>query len=126
MAVRVHIAYGREYACRLDVPGELVGRHGVASAGVEKLGPAPRASAGRTPDDSRKGRRPVDYATEGVHEADVYVGELLEPGMRFDGPAIVESRGTTVVVHPGDEVVVDDYGNAVIGVAGAHESEDAQ
>ena len=53
------------------------------------------------------------------------MGELHEPGMRLDGPAIVESRGTTVVVHPGDDLVVDEYGNVVIGVAAADRSEGA-
>ena len=31
--------------------------------------------------------------------------------MRFAGPAIVETKGSTVVVHPGNGVDVDDYGN---------------
>ena len=34
--------------------------------------------------------------------------------MRFDGPAVVETRGSTIVVHPGNEVAVDDYGNVLI------------
>jgi N-methylhydantoinase A len=63
-----------------------------------------------------KGRRSVDYATEGIHEADVYAGELLEPGMGFDGPAIIETKGSTVVVHPGNELTVDDYGNLIISI----------
>jgi N-methylhydantoinase A len=123
LAGRFHAAYEREYTYHLDVPIEFVGAHVVATADVEKLQPAPLPASGRTLADARKGRRPVDYATEGVHDADVYVGELLEPGMRLDGPAIIESRGTTVVVHPGDEVDVDDYGNVVIGVSGSDESE---
>jgi N-methylhydantoinase A len=49
-----------------------------------------------------------------VHEADIYAGELLEPGMSFEGPAIVETSGSTAVVHPGNEVGVDDYGNLII------------
>jgi len=32
------------------------------------------------------------------------------------GPAIVESSGSTVVVHPGNDVLVDAYGNLVITV----------
>ena len=28
--------------------------------------------------------------------------------MRFDGPAIVETKGSTTVVHPGSGVDVDD------------------
>jgi len=112
-----HGSYEREYTYRLDAPIEFVGAHVVAIAEVGKLAPAALPVTGRALGDARKGRRPVDYATEGVHEADIYAGELLEPGMRFDGPAIVETSGSTVVVHPGNEVAVDDYGNLVIHVS---------
>jgi N-methylhydantoinase A len=118
---RFHGSYEREYTYRLDAPVEFVGAHVVAVAEVGKLTPAPLPTTGRRLADAAKGRRPVDYATEGVHEADIYVGELLEPGMSFDGPAIVETRSSTVVVHPGNELAVDDYGNMLITipVAGA-------
>jgi N-methylhydantoinase A len=111
-----HTAYEREYTYRLDAPVEFVGAHVVAIAEVGKLAPAPLPAAGRTLADAVKGRRPVDYATEGVHDADVYAGDLLEPGSSFEGPAIVETSGSTVVVHPGNEVAVDDYGNLIIRV----------
>jgi len=113
---RFHGSYEREYTYRLDAPVEFVGAHVVAVAEVGKLTPAPLPTTGRRLADAAKGRRPVDYATEGVHEADIYVGELLEPGMSFDGPAIVETRSSTVVVHPGNELAVDDYGNMLITI----------
>ena len=111
-----HTSYEREYTYRLQAPVEFVGAHVVAIAEVGKLTPAPLPITGRQLADARKGRRRVDYALEGAHEADVYVGELLEPGMSFDGPAIVETRGSTVVVHPGNELTVDEYGNLVISL----------
>jgi len=42
-------------------------------------------------------------------------------GMAFEGPAVVETKGSTTVVDPGDEVVVDEYGNLVIRVNGSAE-----
>ena len=116
IATRFHTAYEREYTYRLDAPVEFVGAHVVAIAEVGKLTPAQLPSTGRTLDDASKGRRPVDYATEGVREASIYTGELLEPGMRLAGPAIVETKGTTIVVHPGSEGAVDEYGNLVISL----------
>ena len=67
-----HGAYEREYTYRLDAPVEFVGAHVVAIAEVGKLTPAPLPVTGRSLGDALKGRRQVDYATEGVHEADIY------------------------------------------------------
>jgi N-methylhydantoinase A len=117
IATRFHTAYEREYTYRLDAPVEIVGAHVVAVAEVGKLTPARLPSTGRTLDDASKGRRPVDFATEGVQEASIYTGELLEPGMTLAGPAVVETKGTTAVVHPGSEAAVDAYGNLVITLA---------
>jgi N-methylhydantoinase A len=111
-----HDTYEREYTYRLDAPVEFVGAHVVAIAEVGKLAPVPLPTTGTRLGDALKGRRKVDYATEGVHEADVYAGELLEPGMGFEGPAIIETKGSTVVVHPGNELTVDDYGNLIISI----------
>lgn len=114
IAEAFHETYEREYTYRLDSPIEFVGVHVVAIAEVGKLTPAPLSPTGRQLADASKGRRRVDYTTEGVHDADVYVGELLEPGMGFSGPAIVEAAGTTIVVHPENEVTVDPYGSITI------------
>jgi N-methylhydantoinase A len=116
IAARFHDSYEREYTYRLDSPVELVGAHVVVVAEVGKLTPAPLPSSGRALSEASKGRRPVDFAPDGVHEAEIYVGELLEPGMSFGGPAIVESRSSTVVVHPQNEGRVDDFGNVVITI----------
>jgi len=111
-----HESYEREYTYRLDAPVEFVGAHVVAIAEVGKLHPEPLPRTGRSLEATLRERRQVDYATAGIHTADVYDGSLLEPGMGFDGPAIVETSGTTVVVHPGNRLEVDDYGNLVIAL----------
>jgi N-methylhydantoinase A len=116
IAESFHRAYEREYTYRLDAPIEFVGAHVVAIAEIGKLAPMPLPATGRELTDAVKGRRSVDYATEGVHEADVYDGALLEPGMTLDGPAIIETKGSTVVVHPANEAAVDDYGNLIISI----------
>jgi N-methylhydantoinase A len=117
VAASFHELYEREYTYRLDAPVEFVGAHLVAIAEVGKLEPAVVPRTGRDLDDARKGMRTVHYATEGSHEAHIYDGDLLEPHMTFTGPAVVETKGTTVVVHPGNTVTVDDYGNLVIDLA---------
>lgn len=43
------------------------------------------------------------------HEAKLYEMDLLEPGHEVLGPAIVEHPATTLVVHPGDDVFLDEW-----------------
>jgi N-methylhydantoinase A len=117
MLDRFHAVYQREYTYRLPAPVEIVGLHLVASAEVGKLELRKQPVTGASLASAVKGRRTVDYALEGVHVADIYDADRLEPGMTFTGPAIVEDPGMTVVVHPGNPVSIDAYGNIHIKVA---------
>ncbi len=112
-----HASYEREYTYRLPAPVELVCFHLVAIAEVDKLAPQARAATGKKIKEAVKGRREVDYAEAGVHTAVIYNGDILEPGMSFSGPAIIEESGTTVVVPPGIRCRVDEYGNYILGGA---------
>ncbi len=114
-----HDTYKRQYTYRLDAPLELVGLHVVASAEVGKLAIHELPKTGLKLSQLLKGRRKVDYALEGVHEAAIYDGDRLEPGMKFKGPAIIEQPGATTVIHPGQSVSIDAYGNIHIAVAAA-------
>jgi N-methylhydantoinase A len=106
-----HDAYEREYTYRLDAPVEFVGLHLVAEAEIGNLEPEPLAASGVGVDTVRKGEREVDFDLGGIHTAAVYDGDRLESSMAFDGPAVVETPGGTVVVHPGNRARVDEYGN---------------
>jgi N-methylhydantoinase A len=117
LIARFHDVYEREYTYRLNAPVEVVGLHLVASAEVGKLELVKLPASGVSPGAALKGRRRVDYATEGEHEADIYDAAKLEPGMVFVGPAVIEDPGTTVVVHPGQRVSIDVYGNTHIALA---------
>lgn len=111
-----HETYEREYTYRLNAPVELVGIHLVAFTEVGKLSMTSEAPTGTPATAAQKGRRVVDYALEGKHEASIYDGDRLEPGMSFSGPAIIEESGTTTVVHPGNRVQVDGYRNLRISL----------
>ena len=111
-----HETYEREYTYRLDAPVEMLGFRLVVSVEVGKLTMTRRKATGNGARIARKGHREVDYALEGRHRAAIYDGEGLEPGMRFEGPAIVEDPGTTLVVHPGDRAEVDGFGNIHIRI----------
>lgn len=112
-----HETYEREYTYRLDAPVEMVGIHLIASAEVGKLTMSKQPLGDADASAAIKGARNVDYALEGIHEAQIYDGTKLKPGMKMDGPAIVEDPGTTVVLHPGNSAEVDGYGNIHIEMA---------
>ncbi|GKY89645.1 hydantoinase/oxoprolinase family protein [Sinisalibacter aestuarii] len=113
-----HETYEREYTYRLNAPVEMVGIHLVAKAEVGKLEMRPEPLGDADASGAVKGKRMVDYALEGKHEATIYDGDALRPGMAFHGPAIVEDSGTTVVIHPGNAVEVDPYRNLHINLNG--------
>jgi N-methylhydantoinase A len=114
IAATFHETYEREYTYRLEAPVELVGIHLVAVAAIGKLTLTQCEPTGATLETALKGRRRVDYALEGIHEAAIYDGARLEPGSRIIGPAIVEDVGSTIVLHPGNVAEVDGYGNMLI------------
>jgi len=118
MVEQFHAIYEREYTYRLKAPVEIVGLHLIASAEVGKLEIVALPKTGAKLEDAVKGLRMVDYATEGVHEAVIYNAEMLEPGMVFSGPAVIEDPGTTIVIHPGNRVSIDDFGNTHIEIKG--------
>lgn len=78
---------------------------------------APRAAAAEfgeeDPAAALKGRRAVTFS-DGPHDTPVYAGEKLRPGHFIHGPAAIESWGTTVIVCPGQEALIDAYGNCII------------
>ncbi len=114
LAERFRAVYEAEYTYRLDVPVEMVGLHLVAK--VKSAGHSPKA-ADLGPEDStgaKRSVRSIDYALDGVHDADVFDAELLNPGMVFAGPAVVEGAGTSVLVHPGWRAAVDPYRNLIL------------
>jgi N-methylhydantoinase A len=109
--------YEREYTYRLTAPAELVCYHLIAIAEVDKLKPDKHPKTGKKLVDAIKGTREVDFVESGIHQATIYDGSLLEPGMSFTGPAIVEEADTTVVIPPGLPCNMDDFNNYCIQTA---------
>ena len=64
--------------------------------------------------------REIYWSDLGRHRrTPVYDGETLVAGNRVKGPAIVETTDTTVVVHPGRNLRMDEFGNFEITFASA-------
>jgi N-methylhydantoinase A len=110
-----HAEHRRKYAFSLaDTPIELVTFH----LATHRLATQPELAPwrGGTPSPEPKGRRRVDFDVDGVHDTPVFEREHLAAGFAAEGPLVVEEETTTGLVHPGQIVEVDAYGNLVIGV----------
>ena len=62
------------------------------------------------------GNRPVYFAEAGYIETPTYDRSKLTAANRISGPALIEEYASTTVVHPGDVVHVDGFGNLVIDI----------
>lgn len=113
-----HEEYEREYSYRLDAPVEIVTFHVVAVFEVDKLVPQKQSVSGRTLAECVKEERTVDFLDRGCHIATIYNGDLLEPGMKFLGPAVIEMAGSTTVIPPKIQCEVDEYGNLRLATGG--------
>ena len=75
-----------------------------------ELRPIPAAEGGV--DDAKKGERDAFFEEYGeFRPTPVYDYGLLGAGSSLDGPAIIETPVTTIVVNPGQRAGVDKYGN---------------
>ena len=67
-----------------------------------------------------RGRRPVFFGSDrGFVEVPAYDGSRLVNGNVMVGPCIIEEPGTTIVVWPGQEALLDRYQNYIIEVGEA-------
>jgi N-methylhydantoinase A len=67
-------------------------------------------------DDAFSGTRAVYFAGCGYVETPTYDRMRLRAGNRIAGPALVEEYASTSVVHPGDRLEVDAFGDLVIEI----------
>jgi N-methylhydantoinase A len=93
------------HALRVDAVGQ-----------VTKPSLSRSASASTDAAEALKATRPA-YFDGSFIDSPVYEQELLGGGASVFGPAIIESRLTTIVVPPGYRASVDDYRNVVITAA---------
>ncbi|AUV83477.1 hydantoinase [Salinigranum rubrum] len=103
--------YGHAYR---EEPVELVTLRLRARGVVETPDLRPEHAAGSVAE-ARVETRRVVYDGE-PHDTPVYDRTRLPPESGFDGPAVVEGRESTTVVHPGQRVQVDADANLVVEV----------
>jgi N-methylhydantoinase A len=69
---------------------------------------------GATP--ARKAVRPV-YFGDATRDTPIFDRATLLPGIRIDGPVVIEEFGSTTVVFPGQSLEVDSHGVLIVRAA---------
>jgi N-methylhydantoinase A len=108
---RFHGEHRRLYG--YDIPGEIVELVHVKVTAIgptekPELPPLPRRGAA-----APRAARPVRFR-DGWLDTPVYERSRLGAGARLDGPAVVEEPTSTTLVHPGQRLRVDRFGNLVL------------
>ena len=113
-----HTQYEKEFTYKLENQVDMIQFHLVAFAKIEKPELQERKITNIKVEDTIKETREVDFDEMGVHKSNIYNFDLLEPGMEFTGPAIVEDPSTTVVIFPKQKCKVDKFANLHISIGG--------
>jgi N-methylhydantoinase A len=116
IAESFHRAHERLYTYAIpENPLEVMNLRVTAVGAVDKTGLNRQGLGGEEAGGARKGERRIYFVeTAGFQAVPVYERDRLSPGNRLAGPAVVEERITTVVVHPGWGLRVDEYENLVL------------
>jgi N-methylhydantoinase A len=96
-------------------PVELVSLRLISYGLVPQAKLSPSKATGRKLAEAKTGERRIYFGKEhGTLNCQIYTRDLLEPGHKISGPAVIEQLDTTTVIHPEQEGTVDDYRNIII------------
>lgn len=111
-----HREHQRLYSYDLPrAPVELVNLRVTAVGLLPKLQAQAHSSSTTDLSHALSAMRPVYFdQTSGFADTPCYVRQLLNPGMTFDGPAIVDQDDTTTVIYPNFRARVDATGNLLL------------
>ncbi|HEX3792559.1 MAG TPA: hydantoinase/oxoprolinase family protein [Pseudonocardiaceae bacterium] len=101
----------------LGEPAEIVSYRLTGRGLVPEVRLPEHEPTGRTLAQAEVARRPVRFGADLV-DCPIYARELLDVGLTFTGPAVIDQQDTTVVVLPGQRVVVDRWLNLFLSAAG--------
>ena len=112
---RFHAAHAQRFGyARTDAPAEVVNLRltAIGETGKPPIQPTPLVSDAN-PSEACISQTPVTFENESL-STDFYRREMLRPGNRIVGPAIVTEFSATTVIPPNFFAVVDAYQNLVL------------
>jgi N-methylhydantoinase A len=97
-----------------DIPDEIIElvTFKVVAIGVTDKPVVPKLQPGGAV--AEKGTRDVYFRGQGWLPTRVYDRAALPPGGELAGPAVIEESHSTTLVHPGQRVEVDPFGNLIL------------
>ena len=108
--------YGKGSAYR-DAGIEMTGFRLSAAGRIERPEFAAQPLADASPDAARTGRRRIFVnGHDSLSEADIYDFEKLRPGNIINGPAVIHTPITTIVVQDNQQGLMDGHKNIIIGI----------
>lgn len=116
---RFHQLHEKTYTFRLEqTETEIVSLHVTAFGKVQKPTLKKLEKTKIPVSEAIIESRPVYFEGNGWVATRVYDRKKLSPGIALEGPAIVEERSSSTVMHPGQSLTVDEYGNLIIYTGG--------
>lgn len=118
IAETFHQAHNRLYTYSTpEIPLEIINLRVTAVGHVDKTGLYEKPEEGRDCESAYKNSRKV-YFEEYKKYIDtlVYDRERLKPGNVIEGPAVIEERITTAIVHPNWNARIDGFENIIMEV----------
>jgi N-methylhydantoinase A len=118
LETRFHAAHQRRYGHMAQAEAVQIVNFSVMAVGLIPK-PALRASgagstaAAPTPSATRK----AYWSAREASDVPVFRREGLNPGMRIDGPAVIEEKTSTTVLCPGQHAMIDEYLNIEVELA---------
>lgn len=112
---RFHAAHAQRFGyARTDAPAEVVNLRltAIGETGKPPIQPTPLVSDAN-PSEACISQTPVTFENESL-STDFYRREMLRPGNRIVGPAIVTEFSATTVIPPNFFAIVDAYQNLVL------------
>jgi N-methylhydantoinase A len=112
---RFHDLHEQNYTFKLPgTPTEIVNLHLTGFGKVKKPILPKLKIEGKTINSALKEKRPVYFKESGWVSTAVYNRDDMEPGMRIEGPAIIEEQSASTVIYSNQSLEMDSYGNLII------------
>jgi N-methylhydantoinase A len=114
-----HERHRQSYTFALvGTPVEIVHFRTISMVQISRPGLGqPVSSHNGAPGRASQTSRTVDFGDGVRRETSIFVRSALFSGFMADGPAIIEEPSATTLVMPGQQLVVDPFGNLVISPA---------